>query len=167
MSLETESHEAKTDGHPLIWSITAILFIALLAAAGYKYREHMQGTTIATAPLDQHCMLNMQQCTSRLPDGGGASLTIAPHPIVAATPMQVSLQLEGLEAQGVEIHFRGESMNMGINQFILTHNSAGNYSGEVILPVCVRSSMIWIADVVVATPKRKIVFPFRFESIHP
>ena len=167
MSNETGNSESTKDGHPLLWSVTALLLIALIAVAGYKYREHIRGTIIATAPLDSTCLLNTQRCTATLPGGSSASLAITPHPIVAATPMQLSLTLEGIEADDVEIHFRGESMNMGLSQFILTHETGGEFSGEAVLPVCVRNSMMWIADVLVATPQGKVAFPFRFETIHP
>lgn len=167
MSDETNIRESNEDAHPLLWSVTALLLIALIAVAGYKYREHIRGTIIATAVLDSTCMLNTQRCTATLPSGSSASLAITPHPIVAATPMQLSLTLEGVEADKVEIHFRGESMNMGLSQFILTHQTGGEFSGEAVLPVCVRNSMIWIADVLVATPQGKVSFPFRFETIHP
>ena len=167
MSNETGNSELTKDGHPLLWSVTALLLIALIAVAGYKYREHIRGTIIATAPLDSTCLLNTQRCTATLPGGSSASLAITPHPIVAATPMQLSLTLEGIETDNVEIHFRGESMNMGLSQFILTHNTGGEFSGEAVLPVCVRNSMMWIADVLVATPQGKVTFPFRFETIHP
>lgn len=167
MSNETDNSKSTEDGHPLLWSITALLLIALIAVAGYKYREHIRGTIIATAVLDSTCMLNTQRCTATLPGSSSASLAITPHPIVAATPMQLSLTLEGIEAENVEVHFRGESMNMGLSQFILTHKTGGEFSGEAVLPVCVRNSMIWIADVLVATPQGKVAFPFRFETIHP
>ncbi|MEN8168703.1 MAG: hypothetical protein ABFS08_00590 [Pseudomonadota bacterium] len=167
MSDEIDKQETAEEGHPLLWSITALLLLVLIAVAGYKYREHIRSTVIATAPLDSNCMLNIEPCTATLSNGSSATLAIAPHPIVAATPMQLSLQLNGIAAQDVEIHFRGESMNMGLSQFILTHQSGGNFAGEAILPVCVRNSMIWIADVLVATPQGKLAFPFRFETIHP
>lgn len=167
MSDISEQPTTSNEGHPLIWTITALLLIILIAVAGYKYREHIRGTIIATAPLDSNCMLNTDSCTATLSAGGSASLTIAPHPIVAATPMQLSLHLEGLTAEDIEIHFRGESMNMGLSQFVLTKQADGQFSGEAILPVCVRNSMIWIADVLVSTPQGKLAFPFRFETIHP
>ncbi len=167
MNSESDTVDASEGGFPLLWSITALLVLVLIAVAGYKYREQMRSTIIATAPLDTKCMLNTGRCTATLTNGNRASLSISPQPIVAATPMQLSLSLEGIEAEGVEIHFRGESMNMGLSQFILTHQAGGEYHGEAVLPVCVRNSMIWIADVLVATPQGKIAFPFRFESIHP
>ncbi len=167
MSDEIEKQGPSEDTHSLLWSVAALLLIALIAVTGYKYREHIRSTIIASAPLDSTCMLNTQRCSTTLPGGSSASLDITPHPIVAATPMQLSLTLEGIEAEKVEIHFRGESMNMGLSQFILTHQGGGEFSGEAVLPVCVRNSMIWIADVLVATPQGKIAFPFRFETIHP
>ncbi len=167
MNDETDKHESNEGGHPLLWTITALLLIALIAVAGYKYLEHIRGTVIATAPLDMECLLNTERCTATLPSGKSASLAITPHPIVAATPMQLSLSLEGIETDKVEIHFRGESMNMGLSQFILVAQGKGEFTGEAVLPVCVRNSMFWIADVLVATPQGILVFPFRFETIHP
>lgn len=162
----TQRHDDKP-GHPLIWSLVALLLLAFIAVAGHKYREQQRNTVIATAPLDLNCLLHNSDCASRLPEGASASLSLSPRPILSATPMQVSLKLEGLAPSGVEIHFRGESMNMGLNQFTLGKVAEGEYGAEVILPVCVRSSMMWIADVVVATPQGKVTFPFRFESRHP
>lgn len=167
MNDETDRHNASEGGHPLLWIITAILLFALIAVAGYKYREHARSTVIATAPLDPGCLLNTRRCTAALPNGSSASLAIAPHPIVVATPMQLSLSLEGIEARQVEIHFRGEEMDMGLSQYILTQQGGGEFSGEAILPVCVRNSMFWIADVLVVTPQGKFIFPFRFETVHP
>ena len=161
----TEEHGE--GGHPLLWSITALLLFALLAVAGYKYREMAAQSIIASAPLDPACLLNSGSCHATLPGGGGATFAIAPQPIIAATPMQLTLQLEGIEGKQVEVHFRGESMNMGLSQFILTRQSANQFGGEAILPVCVRDSMFWIADVLVSTPRGRVVFPFRFESRHP
>jgi hypothetical protein len=167
MSDATAEHKTNEEGHPLLWSAVALLLLGLIAVAGYKYREMTLGTLIATAPLDTTCLLNDGRCSATLPGGATASFAITPQPIVATTPLQLSLQLEGLTANSVEVHFRGESMNMGLSQFTLTPQAAGSFGGEAILPVCVRNSMIWIADVLVATPQGRVAFPFRFESVHP
>ena len=167
MTNDTDNQKSSEGGHPVLWSISAILLFILIAVSGYKYREMMLNSIIATAPLNTACMLNTGTCTTTLPEGGSVSFSINPHPIVAVSPLQLSLQLEGIEAQGVEVHFSGESMNMGLSQFSLTKQSEYNYNGEGILPVCVRNSMIWIADVQVATAQGKISFPFRFESTRP
>jgi hypothetical protein len=163
----TEKPESNEEGHPILWSVVALLLLVLIAVAGYKYREMASATLVATAPLDTNCLLDAGKCTTTLPAFGTASFAITPHPIVATTPLQLSLQLEGIQARSVEVHFRGESMNMGLSQFTLTQRSEGNFSGEAILPVCVRNSMMWIADVLVATPQGRVAFPFRFESRHP
>jgi hypothetical protein len=167
MSSPTENPLTTESGHPLLWSIVALLLLVLIAVAGYKYRQMTLDNLVATASLDASCMLNTGQCSASLPDGRTASFAITPQPIVATTPLQLSLQLEGIEARGVEVHFRGETMNMGLNQFILTPQGEGRFGAEAILPVCVRNSMVWIADVLVATPQGRLAFPFRFESVRP
>lgn len=167
MNAQIEHPVTNEEGHPLLWSIVALLLLGLIAVAGYKYREMALSTIIATAPLDSTCLLNEGPCNTTLPGGATAHFAITPQPIIATTPLQLSLQLEGVKGNHVEVHFRGESMNMGLSQFTLTQQAEGRFGGEAILPVCVRNSMMWIADVLVATPQGKVAFPFRFESVHP
>jgi hypothetical protein len=167
MSEVTEKLEANEEGHPILWSAVALLLLILIAVAGYKYREVANGTLVATAPLDTSCLLNDGNCTTILPAFGTASFAITPQPILATTPLQLSLRLEGIKARSVEVHFRGETMDMGLSQFTLTQQTEGNFGGEAILPVCVRNSMMWIADVLITTPQGRVAFPFRFESRRP
>lgn len=165
--MNKENGEAgQQQGHPLIWSVIALLFLALIATFGYKYNNTKIGTVIATAPLDAQCLLNERSCSSTL-QNAQATLQIGPSPIVATIPMQVTLQTQGIDAKGVEIHFQGESMNMGLNQFRMNAQGGGRFTVEAILPVCVRNSMMWIAEVLVTTSQGTLVFPFRFESRHP
>lgn len=167
LTRDTGGDTGGEDGHPLLWSVVALLLLLLIGVAGYKYRQVTSATLIATAPLDTRCLLNAGPCTAALPGGHRARFAITPHPITATTPLQLSLQLEGVEANGVEVHFRGESMDMGLSQFVLAPQGDQRFGGEAILPVCVRNSMMWIADVLVATPQGRIAFPFRFESHRP
>lgn len=164
-----EQPQEDEQGHPLIWSIAALCLLVAIAVAGYKYREFQRNSIITTAPLDSACLLNTGTCRTVLDGGLSAEIAITPLPIYSATPMQVALQLTSTaeDILGVEIHFRGESMNMGLNQFTLQSQQEGRYGGEVILPVCVRNSMMWIAEVQVATGRGKLAIPFRFESRHP
>ena len=56
-------------------------------------------------------------------------------------------------------------MNMGFNRSKLKTVAAGKFSGNIILPVCVRNRMEWEANVMLETDAGIIVAPFRFETV--
>ena len=53
-------------------------------------------------------------------------------------------------------------MNMGPNNVTLKPQQPGLYSGQGMLPVCIRNSMEWQADVYVQTDEGIFVAPFIF-----
>lgn len=167
MANEREANTLQTRDRSLLWSVLALLVFVVIAVAGYNYSAARHDTIIATAPLDSECLINLTPCSNKLPEGGSVTLNIEPRPLVATTPMRVSVQTNGLPANSIEINFRGESMNMGLNQYRLLDQGTGLFTAQVTLPVCVRNSMFWIAEVMVSTPEGTMVFPFRLETIHP
>lgn len=167
MTASQETTATPINGHSLLWSVIALLTFILIAVAGYNYSPQQSTAIIATAPLNPDCLINEGPCSAKLEKYGDVTLNIEPRPLIATTPMQVSIQTRGMEAREVEINFRGESMNMGLNQFRLLDQGNGKFIAQAILPVCVRSSMFWIADVMVRTPQGTVVFPFRLETVHP
>lgn len=167
MTSDTDQPAKGESGHPLLWSAVALLAFVLIAVVGYKYNSMRSSSVIATAALDPDCMLNHGACSASLADGASVTIAIEPRPIIAASPLHISLQTQGMEATGVVVDFRGESMNMGLNQFRMEPQESGHFRVEAVLPVCVRNSMLWIAEVQVATPRGLLIFPFRLESVHP
>ena len=144
--------------------ITIILAMAIVAVLGYKYSPQLLPTADLTIKPASGCNLHKQACHADLPDGGRIELSITPHPIPVARPLQISASISGLVANTVEIDFAGVDMAMGFNRKILTAESAGRHVGGTVLPVCVTGRMAWQATLLVETDRQRIAVPFLFEA---
>jgi hypothetical protein len=82
-------------------------------------------------------------------------------------PLQLQVELTGLEAKRVQVDFSGVDMNMGFNRPNLEHQGGGRFAGEARLPVCVRDAMEWEARVLIQTDAGLISAPFRFITVKP
>ncbi len=117
-----------------------------------------------TVTPEAGCDLHRQACSARLPDGGRMELSILPRPIPMVTTLQVEVKTMGYAADRVEVDFAGVDMNMGLNRFVLAPTTAGNFSAEAALPVCVTGNMQWQATVLLDGGRSRIAIPFRFGS---
>ena len=144
--------------------ITIILALAIVAVVGYKYSPLLVPTADLTIKPAPGCILHKQACHANLPGGGRVELSITPHPIPVARPLQVSVTISGLVANKVEIDLAGVDMAMGFNRKTLAAESAERYIGDTILPVCVSGRMAWQATLVIETDRQRIAVPFLFEA---
>lgn len=117
---------------------------------------------MASAVLDESCDLRKGACTSNLPTGGKVTFSINPNDIPILRPLQLKVEIEGVEASKVDVDFIGIGMEMGYNRPTLKAVDKTHYSGRAILPVCVRSKMDWEARILLHTEKGTIMAPFRF-----
>ncbi len=143
-------------------SLAAILAMLAAAAAGYAWLPRAD----VSLPLVEHCRLDRQACASGLPGGGRMEIALEPRMAPTASPMRVTVSVEGVQADRVEVGFQGVDMNMGLHVLPLAAVGAGRYAGETTLPVCVTGRMTWQATVVLAIGRKDISVPFRFESGH-
>jgi len=145
-----------------LWTIVAVLVLAILLAVSYKLKDFLKPSIMATAELDESCDLRKDVCISELPGGGKVSLSINPKDIPILRPLTLEVKTEGVDAETVEVDFIGIGMEMGYNRPKLGALDKTNFKGEAILPVCVRSKMDWEARVLLKTDKGIIMAPFRF-----
>jgi len=153
-----------------IWITGSILFLltVLVAGAIYLWRlSSINGDIIATAPLDSSCDLQQGACQVSFQGGGRVKLSITPRPIQGLKPLQLRVQTEGVDAQAVEVDFRGLGMNMGYNRPRLDKESAGEYAGMGVLSACILERMSWEATVLLRTAEGVMAAPFQFETIRP
>ena len=149
-----------------IWmSATTIILIAIIVVAGLQIWSQTPKNILATAPLDESCDLQSGPCESQIPGKGKVSLSIAPSPIVGLKPLQLKVQTEGMEAETVDVDFRGIGMNMGFNRPRLQQAANGEFTGTGTLSVCLLDRMTWEATVLVTTGDGVLAAPFRFETI--
>jgi hypothetical protein len=102
-----------------------------------------------------------------LNSGSRVSFAIEPHEIPLVKPLRLRVEIQDLEAQQVEVDFSGVDMNMGFNRFKLSRTGEGEFTGEGILPICVRDAMEWEAKVLVTTPRGLTAAAYRFITVRP
>ena len=112
-----------------IW-LAATVLILLVPITVIFFHLQGNGDIAEIAPLDPSCDLHQTSCQSKFSDGSKVSLSIQPRPIKGLKPLQIQVQTEAIEAQSVEVDFRGLGMNMGYNRPQLKKRSAEQYSKE-------------------------------------
>jgi hypothetical protein len=147
-----------------LWGILAVFLVTVLGAVLYQAWPLLYPEAVALAPWDPGCRLRQGPCTLTFAEGGSVTLAIEPQGIPVLTPLAFRVDLDGLQALGVELDFAGVDMNMGYNRVALERVGDGPYQGKGMLPVCVRDRMTWEAKVLVQTRAGLMVAPFRFET---
>lgn len=150
-----------------LWTIAALLFLALAGVATYKVWPLLNPEITRIAPLVPECDLRAGPCVGELPGGGTIRFAIQPEDIPVVKPLKYEVQVEGMEASSVEIDFQGIDMNMGYNRPKLQAMGDGLFSGDGMIPVCVRDAMEWEAKVLVRTGDGLVAAPFRFITVKP
>ena len=150
-----------------LWSLAGLVFVTVSAVALYKAWPLFFPKELVRAPLDASCDLRAGPCLSPLPDGGSVSLSVEPRSIPVVQPLRFEVRVDGLEVNRVEIDFSGVDMNMGFNRPALEKQQGGLFTGNGMLPVCVRDAMEWEAKVLMHTERGLISAPYRFITVKP
>jgi len=158
----TKAINSKQQKSPLwLYVAISILLIPLAVSVFISLSDEDVDTT---ASLDPACDLQRGPCQSVFPNGGKVVLSIEPRPIQALKRLQIRVQTQGLDAQSVQVDFRGVNMNMGYNRPQLKKVTAGQFTGTWVLASCGLERMIWEATVLVETPSQKMAAPFPLET---
>ena len=158
-----ESIRSKKITH--LWTIVALLALVLLLVVSYKLKDVLKPDVIATAELDKTCDLRTAPCTSTLPGGGSVTLSISPKTIPILRPLQIDVNVDGVNVSSAKVDLTGMGMDMGYNRPLLTPLTKNHFTGKAILPVCVRRKMDWEARVLLQTDRGLIMAPFRFFTL--
>ncbi|MCU7907180.1 MAG: hypothetical protein KZQ76_15360 [Candidatus Thiodiazotropha sp. (ex Epidulcina cf. delphinae)] len=154
-------------GNRLLWMVTGLLLAVVCAVAVYKAWPVLFPEISRSAAVDPDCDLRAGSCVTRLNDGGRVSFSIEPREIPTLKPLRLQVALHGVEADKVEIDFAGVAMNMGFNRVKMERAAEGGFTGNGILPVCVRDAMEWEARVLVSTRQGLLSVPYRFITVRP
>jgi hypothetical protein len=141
-----------------------ILALIAIGVAGYKYSPMLLPKTDMTVSPDPGCDLHAGTCSATLPGGGRLGFALAPRPIPVTAPLEIQVELEGLQANQLTVDFAGVSMSMGYNRPVLTRSGPGRFTGQTTLPVCVTGRMTWQATVLIETDRTHLAVPFRFDA---
>lgn len=137
---------------PGLQSRAVIIIVLLLAglAALMLLPEYLQQNSTAIELTPQPCDLHSGICEAVLSEKR-VSLSITPGPLHSMKPLQVLVQIEGIDAQAVLLDIQGRDMYMGINQTQLhsADHTAGDWRGNTELAVCATGEMFWRAYLVI------------------
>lgn len=117
-------------------------------------------------PLVQDCSLHHQACESQQAQQS-VRLEMLPRPIKVARMLDVSVQLENIQAQKVELDIAGENMYMGYNRVQLSAvpNQPGHYRGQSMLAFCTLDDMKWQISVLMTQPNGQVLaVPFALNT---
>ncbi len=148
----------------LMLVFSGILIAILILTSWYKTERARKNTIIAQVEADRSCDLQKGECSLKLPDGGLVSLSIEPRPIPLVQNFNIKVNIKGIEVEAVAVDFKGTTMNMGPNNVTLKVLQNNIYTGNGMLPVCIRNSMEWQADVYLQGKDGIIIAPFVFET---
>lgn len=143
-------------------ALSGFLIAAILAAAYYKTELAEKNNIISTIEPDKSCDLQKSACSLKVPGGGEVTLSIEPRPIPLVQKINIKVNTRAIDTETVTVDFKGTTMNMGPNNVSLKTLQTGKFEGQGMLPVCIRNSMEWRADVYVQTNKGIVVAPFIF-----
>jgi len=149
----------------MLWAVFGLLLIAVCAAALYRAWPMLFPEVAVAIPADPACDLRAGPCVSRLNDDASVSFAIEPREIPLVKPLQLRVEVQGLDAQQVEVDFSGVDMNMGFNRVKLERKGEGRFVGGGMLPVCVRDAMEWEAKVLVHARQGISSVAYRFITV--
>lgn len=110
------------------------------------------------------CDPSTAPCSVQFGPGIGISLAMAPRPLRAAEPMQLSVQAEGIAGRQAQVTFTGVDMTMGLTTVALNDIGAGGFEGVATLPLCISRRMHWRARVSLSAADATYHADFRFET---
>ena len=116
----------------------------------------------AAAALE--CDPSQAPCRAQFGPGISISLSMAPRPLRAAEPMQLSVQGTGLDGRIARVTFSGVEMNMGLTTIELTDIGSGHFEGVATLPLCISRRMTWRARVSLSAADATYHADFRFDT---
>ncbi|MCF7977542.1 MAG: hypothetical protein K9L82_05915 [Chromatiaceae bacterium] len=153
----------------LLWGVAAALGVAIVAVVLVKAWPLLHLDISERAALSPDCDLLSQACSVRFSAGAEVTLDIQPRGIPAVHPLELRVGLKEMPSpQRVEVDFAGVDMAMGFNRAALSFDAeTGAWTGQGMLPVCVRDRMTWEARVLLHYPDRLLAAPFRFVSARP
>jgi len=147
--------------------LAALLAIAVAGVGALRLYSELSPEHVERLGLDTDCDLRRGACARDLPEGGHLSFAIEPPDIPVMRPIELQLELRGVQPGSVAVEFQGVDMNMGYNRARLEPVGGGHYRGKAILPVCVRERMSWEALLVIDLDGGPVGVPFRFDTVRP
>lgn len=148
----------------LWWGGVVVLAVVVVAVGVTLQARHQRQQVIEYAEVNIGCQTPEFPCRVVLAAGRAVTLAIEPLPVVSLQPLQLQVNVDGVEATAVVAQLKGVGMNMGLKSVPLQQQGDGRYQATTILPICIRNQMGWEVEIMLETIEGTIVAPFRFTS---
>lgn len=141
------------------FALLGMLLLAVLAGASW----YQQTLAPQDGTVRHDCDLQQGLCHVEL-NNSRLELEAGPLPIRSLSQLNLTLNLEGLDARRIWADLQGADMYMGVNQFEFQRDSALRWRGHTELAVCVTGSMTWQLTLKIETPAGLQQHLFEFEA---
>ena len=146
----------------VIW---VLLLVALLGYLGWLGRTLLQAQSldIDILPNAAPCDVRTSPCIAYR-DQMEILFAIDSTTLDSSHPIDLRVELKGLNADKVEVELQGRDMFMGQNTYKLIQHEDGSYRAEGRLPVCTTDLMTWRATVRVNEGQKLTGGTFDFDA---
>ncbi|MFZ1388990.1 MAG: hypothetical protein WBP46_04220 [Thiolinea sp.] len=129
--------------------LAVILLLAFIFGVGgyLAYQAWLPSPLNPSDPVplisEENCFLQENACTASHQQVQIA-LALSPQPVPLMKPVQVSMQVNGLNhLETIELKIEGVNMYMGFQSVQLTKQTDTEWQGSFTLPICSESEMHW------------------------
>ena len=150
-----------------IATAAATAAVAILAAYALYSRQHQT----VRLPTVENCALDLDSCSTTLPQGGDIRVDIEPKNPSPSDPLRVQVEFANLQPGSVGLRFKGIDMNMGyLEHFvhelgsIRADQNGSSFSGPAGVFACSMSLMRWQAILQFDLGGTVYEIPFDFET---
>ena len=129
--------------------LAVILLLAFIFGVGsyLAYQTWLPSPLKSSEPIllisEANCFLQERTCIASHQQVQ-ITLALSPQPVPLMKPVQVSMQVHGLNhLEAIELKIEGVNMYMGFQNVQLTKQSDNEWQGSFTLPICSESEMHW------------------------
>jgi hypothetical protein len=149
--------------------LIGVLVFSLTVAGKMLWDKHASPTDdlpVMALTLQTPCDLHQAPCVASDAQGHSVHFSINPPSIPLMEKLAVQVETSGLpEVRSIRLTVEGVNMFMGYQYADLQAAAAGQFSGQLILPVCTLEAMQWLATLDVMTPLVQLQAKIPFETI--
>jgi hypothetical protein len=142
-----------------------LLIMLMLGWFGYQMWMPNNSAQVFRSPFDPACDLRAGPCETNLTQGAKVRFAIQPETIPVTEPLQLLVDIDGLEVDRVTVELNGVDMNMPQNKIVLEQTGRGRFRGKGSLSFCTRNAMEWEALVELAAGEKQFIVGYRFITL--
>jgi len=141
-------------------ALFAFILILFLSYAGGKWLEQgEQNKTVKQSVVVSSC--NLIEAPCNIKQQGFSYIIYFAEPPSALTPFTLSLNMQSLQPESIEVSFEMDGMDMGYNIHHLIKNN-NQWQAKVILPVCSLGRNDWLLRVEIIFENEVKTTEFKF-----